>query len=86
MKAETTAGRKIGATIISKEQFQACWDEADRREKAQAELARAFLTGKTIQQLRRQDQKRQRRYRIAGIALLMTSAFLVIWLLRAVMG
>ncbi len=78
--------RKRGATITDRDKFQASWDEAERRERAQDELARAFLSGKTIQQLRRGDERRARRYRIAGIALLMVSAFLMIWLTRAVMG
>ncbi len=76
----------IGATIIDRDRFQASWDEWDRREKAKDEMTRAFLTGRTVQQLRRDDARRNRRYRMAGIALLMISAFLMIGLLRAVMA
>ncbi len=74
----------IGATIIDRDRFQASWDEWDRREKAKDEMTRAFLTGRTVQQLRRDDERRYRRYVMAGIALLMISAFLMIWLIKEI--
>ncbi len=84
--SEPESHRRIGAKITNPQQFHAALNEWERLEKVKAEMTRAFRTGRTVQQLRRDDERRHRRYVMAGIALLMISAFLMIRLMRAVMG
>lgn len=77
---------KRGATIKKPLVFLAACNESDRVKRAHDELSRAFITGKTITQLRRED--RVRLYTtiigqlIVGSWALFTAGALLFWAVR----
>jgi len=69
--------KKRGASVVDTRRFHAAIDETMAEVDAKAAAWRALQNRKTTAQLRRQD----RRYRMAGLALVVLSAAISIWTL-----